>query len=71
MHLRLNSNAFAFKVKLFGILFKTYLRFFEGDIMEFDRKKSPKRYLLGPNSWTTRIRTWTNRTKTCCATITP
>lgn len=53
MHLRLNSNAFAFKVKLFGILFKTYLRFFEGDIMEFDRKKSPKRYLLGPNSWTT------------------
>ena len=21
--------------------------------------------------WTTRIRTWTNRTKTCCATITP
>ncbi len=21
--------------------------------------------------WTTKIRTWTNRTKTCCATITP
>ena len=27
--------------------------------------------LLSVGCWTTRIRTWTNRTKTCCATITP
>ena len=28
-------------------------------------------YLRFHYCWTTRIRTWTNRTKTCCATITP
>lgn len=38
------------------------------------KKKAPRDCLLGLSligCWTTRIRTWTNRTKTCCATITP
>ena len=38
-------------------------------------EKAPKelsfRAFLYSFRWTTKIRTWTNRTKTCCAAITP
>ena len=57
----------------------------KGEIMVkvFDKKKKGKKnkhkqtkklynmICRAFSCWTTRIRTWTNRTKTCCATITP
>ena len=42
--------------------------------MHAGKEKAPRDFLLrllSVGCWTTRIRTWTNRTKTCCATITP
>lgn len=44
----------------------------QNDDFRVTKEKAPKdvsfRAFL---RWTTKIRTWTNRTKTCCATITP
>ena len=36
-----------------------------------NEKSSDNHRLWSFFRWTTKIRTWTNRTKTCCATITP
>ena len=36
-----------------------------------NEKKLRQSSTVGAFRWTTKIRTWTNRTKTCCATITP
>ncbi len=40
--------------------------------LQSHERKAPKDVSFGAFlRWTTKIRTWTNRTKTCCATITP
>ena len=50
----------------------TFIRIYKNDDFRVTKEKAPKDVSFGAFlRWTTKIRTWTNRTKTCCATITP